>query len=228
MVMPAQHVTRGNEMRIYDTQRSGNAWKVRLFASLLGLKLDRITLSIDKGDLRQASFLAKSPLAQVPVLELDDGRTISESFAILFYLAQGTAWWPADAVAQAQVLTWLSFEQARHMRPIAQLRLHLSLRRDKSADDADMKAFRPEALDALRRLDNRLRDQGPGKWVATADHPSIADIALYPYTRMSPLAGIDLDAFAHLPGWLSRIEALPGYQSIFPGRPELNLSTTEL
>ena len=214
-------------MRIYDTQRSGNAWKVRLFASLLGLKLDRITLSIDKGDLRQASFLATNPLAQVPVLALDDGRTLSESFAILFYLAQGTPWWPADAFAQAQVLTWLSFEQALHMRPIAQLRLHLSLRRDRSVDDADMKACRSEALEALRLLDHQLGEQGPGKWVATADHPSIADIALYPYTRMAPLGGLDLDAFAHLPRWLARIEALPGYQPLFPGQPELNLSTTE-
>lgn len=62
---------REDRMRLYDTQRSGNAWKVRLFASLLGIELERITLSIDKGDLRQESFLAKSPLAQVPVLELE-------------------------------------------------------------------------------------------------------------------------------------------------------------
>ncbi|MFI5032352.1 MAG: glutathione S-transferase family protein [Reyranellales bacterium] len=215
-------------MRLYDTQRSGNAWKVRLLASLLGLDLERITLSIDKGDLKQASFLATNPLAQVPVLELDDGRTLSESFAILFYLAQGTAWWPADAFAQAQVLTWLSFEQAQHMRPIAQLRLHLGMRRDRSADDADMKACRTEALDVLRLLDNRLGEQGPDKWVATADHPSIADIALYPYTRLSPLGGLDLDAFPHVSGWLARIEALPGYQALYPGRPELNLSTKEI
>ncbi|HEY2875010.1 MAG TPA: glutathione S-transferase family protein [Reyranella sp.] len=215
-------------MRLYDTQRSGNAWKVRLLASLLGLDLERITLSIDKGDLKQASFLATNPLAQVPVLELDDGRTLSESFAILFYLAQGTPWWPANVFAQAQVLTWLSFEQAQHMRPIAQLRLHLSMRRDKSAGDADMKACRSEALDVLRLLDSRLGEQGPDKWIATADHPSIADIALYPYTRLSPLGGLDLDAFPHVSGWLARIEALPGYQALYPGRPELNLSTKEI
>lgn len=215
-------------MRIYDTQRSGNAWKVRLFASLRGIELERITLSIDRGDLKQASFLAKSPLAQVPVLELDDGRLISESFAILFYLAQGSPWWPADAFAQAQVLTWLSFEQALHMRPIAQRRLHLGLRRDKGENDADMKACRAEALEALRLLDKRLGDQGAHRWVATAGHPSIADIALYPYTRMAPLGGLALDGFPHILAWLEKIEALPGYQPLFPGRPDLNLSTREL
>jgi glutathione S-transferase len=214
-------------MRIYDTQRSGNAWKVRLLASLLGIELKRITLSIDKGDLQDASFLARSPLAQVPVLELDDGRTLSESIAILFYLAQGTPWLPADPFAQAEVLTWLSFEQALHMRPIAQLRLHLSLRRDKKPDDFDMKICRTEAHEALHLLDQRLAKQGECAWVATMDAPSIADVALYPYTRMAPLGGLELERYPRLSPWLTRIEALPGYQALFPGQPELNLSTVE-
>jgi glutathione S-transferase len=214
-------------MRLYDTQRSGNAWKVRLFASLAGIELQRTTLSIDKGDLRDRSFLDLNPLAQVPVLRLDDGRTISESIAILFHLSQGTTWWPADGFAQAQVLTWLSFEQALHMRPIAQLRLHLGLRRDRTAEDADMKACRAEALEALRLLNDRLRAQGPTGWVATPRLPSIADVALYPYSRLAPLGGIDLAPFAAVSQWLARIEALPGYQALFPGQPELTLSTTE-
>jgi len=214
-------------MRIYDTQRSGNAWKVRLFASLVGVELQRTTLSIDRGDLADRAFLDINPLAQVPVLRLDDGRTICESLAILFHLSQGTPWWPADRFAQAQVLTWLSFEQALHMRPLAQLRLHLSLRRDRTADDADMQACRVEALAALRLLDDRLRGQGPAGWVATATQPSIADVALYPYSRMAPLGGIDLATFPAVSAWLARMEALPGYQALFPGRPELNLSTLE-
>jgi glutathione S-transferase len=214
-------------MRLYDTQRSGNAWKVRLLASLLGVELDRTTLSIDTGDLRKASFLACNPLAQVPVLELEDGRTLSESIAILFYLAHGTAWLPTERFAQASVLTWLSFEQSLHMRPVAQLRLHLSLRRDKKPDDPDMKACRAEAHEALRLLDQRLARQGERVWVASEDAPTIADVALYPYTRMAPLGGIDLEQYPHLSPWLRRIEELPGYQALFPGHPELNLSTVE-
>jgi glutathione S-transferase len=214
-------------MRLYDTQRSGNAWKVRLLAGFLGLALERTTLSIDKGNLRQPSFLARNPLAQVPVLELDDGRTLSESIAILFYLAQGTSWRPAERFAEARVLTWLSFEQALHMRPLAQLRLHLSLRRDKKPDDPDMAACRAEAHEALHLLDQRLASQGERAWVATDEAPSIADVALYPYTRLAPLGGIELDQFPHLSPWLRRIEELPGYQPLFPGHPELNLSTVE-
>src|SRR5690554_6584174 len=112
---------------LYDTLRSGNAWKVRLLAGLLGVPLERRTLSIDRGDLTRQAFLDVAPMAHVPVLKLRDGTHLAESMAILQYLARGTAWWPEDALAQAQVLSWLSFEQDRHMKPLAQLRLHLAL-----------------------------------------------------------------------------------------------------
>jgi glutathione S-transferase len=214
-------------MRLYDTQRSGNAWKVRLLAGLLGKNFERVTLSIDKGDLRGQSFLSLNPLGEVPVLELGDGRAISESMAILQYLGGETAWWPAPFFEQAQVLRWMSFEQSRHMRPLSQLRLHLGLHGDRRPDDEDMVRFRCEAEQALTLLDGQLARQGPSAWVATSVLPSIADVALYPYTRLAPMGGIDLAAFAHLEPWLAKMESLPGYQPLFPGRPDLNFSTTE-
>lgn len=214
-------------MLLYDTQRSGNAWKVRLMAGLLGKPLERRTLSIDRGDLRSARWKQLAPMGQVPLLQLDDGSTLAEAFAILYYLAHDSLWWPRAPVEQAQVLSWLSFEQERHMKPLAQLRLHLSLLRDRTADDVAMRHFAAEARQSLGILDVRLARQGGAGWVATPALPSIADVALYPYTRLAPLGGIDLACYPHIGSWLARIEALPGYQPLFPGRPELNLSTVE-
>lgn len=213
-------------MKLYDTQRSGNAWKVRLLAGLLGLPLARQTLSIDRGDLAQPAFLAIAPLAQVPVLELDDGSHLAESVAILYYLAQSTPWWPAGLVDQAQVLSWLAFEQERHMKPLAKLRLHLALHRNRDPQAPEMLAYAHEARAALALLEAQLQRQGAG-WVATMDHPSIADVALYPYTRMAPMGGIDLAAYPATLAWLQRIEEQPGYAALFPGEPGRNLSTTE-
>lgn len=213
---------------LYDTQRSGNAWKVRLMAGLLGMPLERRTLSIDRGDLRTPAWKLRAPMGQVPLLQLDDGSFLAEAFAILFYLAHDSLWWPLAPVEQARVLSWLSFEQERHMKPLARLRLHLSLLRDRSADDADMRHLATEARQALDILDARLAAQGPAGWVATPALPSIADVALYPYTRLAPLAGIDLAFYPHIGSWLARIDALPGYEPLFPGRPELNLSTVEI
>ncbi|MDM0087239.1 MULTISPECIES: glutathione S-transferase family protein [unclassified Variovorax] len=213
-------------MKLYDTQRSGNAWKVRLLAGFLGLPLTRVTLSIDKGDLRRPDFLRIAPLAQVPLLQTDDGAHLGESMAILFHLAQNSPWWPADPSAQARVLSWLSFEQDRHMRPLANLRLHHGLKRLPDAAAQDVQRWTREAQEALAVMDIHL-SSGPSRWIATPEVPSIADVALYPYTRMATMGRIDLSAFEHVEHWLGRLEGLRGYQYLFPDIPHSNLMTTE-
>ena len=214
-------------MLLYDTLRSGNAWKVRLMASLLGVPLERRTLSIARGDLATPSFLAVAPLGHVPVLQLPDGSHLAESLAILHYLAQGSRWWPDALAAQSSVLTWLSFEQDRHMKPLAQLRLLLALHPGGDPQGATCVAHAGAARAALGVLDSQLARQGRNAWVATPDHPSIADVALYPYTCMAPMGGIALTDYPAIRDWLERMEHLPGYQALFPGQPERNLSTQE-
>ena len=212
---------------LYDTLRSGNAWKVRLLASLLGVPLERRTLSIDKGDLQQPEFLGLAPMAHVPVLKVQEGVYLAESMAILHYLAQDTAWWPVDALAQAQVLSWMSFEQDRHMFPLAQLRLNLALHKRGKPEDEPYAGYAKAAHSALAVLETQLQRQGAAAWVATQDHPSIADVALYPYTCMAPMGGVSLEPYEAIRRWLGRIEELPGYQALFPGYPERNHSTEE-
>lgn len=213
-------------MRIIDTQRSGNCWKVRLLASFLGIHLRRTTLSIDRGDLKSATFVADAPMKRVPVLELDDGSMLSESGAILFYLAQGTRWWPQALNEQAQTLAWMHFEQEQHMRPLAQLRLHLALKKDLAPADTQVRNWLVEGKDALAILEARLATGR--QWVSTNAAPSISDVALYPYTRMSPMGGVALDEYPLVRAWMARIESLPGYEPLFPGQPDLNLSTLEI
>lgn len=214
-------------LRLYDTLRSGNAWKVRLLASLLSVPLQRVTLSIDRGDLRTQGFLEIAPLKQVPVLGLEDGTYLPESIAILYYLAQRTAWWPADVLASARVMTWLAFEQERHMKPLARLRLHLAIHRDRDAQSQEFVQLATEARSCLTTLERQLRRQSQQVWVASEGHPTIADIALYPYTCMAPMGGIELCPYPAIRGWLRRMEELPGYQPLFPGHPEKNFSTQE-
>lgn len=220
-------------MRIYDTLRSGSAWKVRLMASLVGVPLVRTTLSIDRGDLKAEAFRRVAPLGQVPILELPDGTHLAESMAILFWLARGSRWWPDDPSQQASVLTWLSFEQSAHMPALAPLRLHLALHGDWRPTDAQAREHAARAHRALDILEAQLGRQidghGAGRaWVATVEHASIADVALYPYTCMAPMGGIDLEPYPAIQAWLRRMEALPGYQALFAGEPERNLSTQEL
>jgi len=75
-------------------------------------------------------------------------------------------------------------------------------------------------------LSVRAAANGPDAWVA-GNALSIADVALYPYTRLAPMGGIDLGAFPSIRSWLERMEAHPGYESLIPGRPDLNYTTQE-
>lgn len=214
-------------MILYDTKRSGNAWKVRLLASYLGVKLERVTLSIDRGDLARESFLRIAPMGHVPVLALPDETHIAESMAILYYLASGTRWWPASHTDQCRVLTWMSFEQDRHMHPLAQLRLRLALHRDCDPQTPELQQHAVRARNALLVLDTQLSKQGPEGWVAATEHPSIADVALYPYSCLAPMGGIELAQYPHVRAWLRRMEALPGYEPLFPGKPLSNFAVHE-
>src|ERR1700730_4775196 len=109
-------------MRLHDYAPSQNCFKVRLLAAHLGLKLDIVPVGIFQGEGATPEFLAKNPMGGVPVLETDTGEYLSESNAILTYLAEGTRYLPRDGMARAQVLRWLMFEQRYVQTSISRLR----------------------------------------------------------------------------------------------------------
>ena len=99
-------------MKLYDDPMSGNGYKVRLLLSHLGLSYQYIPIDIVRGESRTEAFLQKNLNGRIPVLELDDGSHLAESNAILYFLSQGTEYWPAERYTQAQVMQWLFFEPA--------------------------------------------------------------------------------------------------------------------
>lgn len=207
MTTQASHPLAGKPLELADTLRSGNAWKIRLACGLMGLRLTRRTFDIVRGDLESDAFARINPWRQVPVLLTPEGHWLAESQAILWYLGMGTPWVPADRLAQAQVSSWLSFEQTQHMHAFAQPRLLIHLRQTAKRDDPEMVAWRAAGMKAAALMDAHLA--GRNYLVGTA--PTIADIALYPYTSMADEGGYDLSDFAHITAWLARMRALPGF-----------------
>lgn len=207
MTTQASHPLAGKPLELADTLRSGNAWKIRLACGLMGLRLTRRTFDIVRGDLESDAFARINPWRQVPALRTPEGPWLAESQAILWYLGMGTPWVPADRLAQAQVSSWLSFEQTQHMHAFAQPRLLIHLRQTAKRDDPEMVAWRAAGMKATALMDAHLA--GRNYLVGTA--PTIADIALYPYTSMADEGGYDLSAFAHITAWLARMRALPGF-----------------
>ncbi|MEE9346617.1 MAG: glutathione S-transferase, partial [Robiginitomaculum sp.] len=106
-------------MKLYDYLPSGNGYKVRLILSYLRIDYSYCEMNIIKGETQTEAFKAKNPAGQIPLLQLADGRTIAQSNAILYFLAEGTPYWPLGAFEQAQVLQWMFFEQYTHEPSIA-------------------------------------------------------------------------------------------------------------
>lgn len=201
------HPLAGKPLELADTLRSGNAWKIRLACGLMGLTLKRRTFDIVQGDLETDAFARINPWRQVPALLTPEGQWLAESQAILWYLGMGTSWLPEDRLAQAQVSSWLSFEQTQHMHAFAQPRLLIHLRQTAKVGDPEMVAWRAAGMKAAAWMDAHLA----GRDYLVGSRPTIADIALYPYTSMAGEGGYDLSGFAHITAWLARMRGLPGF-----------------
>lgn len=198
----------GERMRLYDSQPSGNCYKVRLLLAHLGIDVERVPVDIGDQASRRKLLHGRSPALRVPVLELADGRCLAESNAILWYLGDGTPWVPADPFARAQVLQWLFFEQYSHEPYIAVLRHRAMVGTLDSLPDLDDRRRRGRL--ALEALDEGLADRR----FLVGDRCSIADVALYAYTHVADEGGFDLAPHAAVRAWLARVAAVPGHITI--------------
>ncbi|GAB5471193.1 MAG: glutathione S-transferase family protein [Rhodospirillales bacterium] len=193
--------------RLYDDMISGNGFKVRLLLAQLELPYSYVALDIREGETRQPGFLAINPNGRIPTLELPDGRFLAESNAILFYLAQGTPFWPTDRYAQAQTLQWLFFEQYSHEPYIATLRAWLSegFGGKTPEEQAEIPRRREKGYQALAVMEEHLQSHS----FFVEERYGLADIALYAYTHVAGDGGFDLAPYPALGGWLARIAAQP-------------------
>jgi glutathione S-transferase len=198
-------------MRLYQMQDSGNCYKPRLLAHLLGLKLELVDIDILNGESRTEEFLARNPNGRTPVLELDDGRFLAESNAMLVYLAEETPYWPQDPFARAQTLQWMFFEQYSHEPYIAVARFWKTI--SPTCPPAMSERF-PEwhqkGHAALAVMERHLT----GRNYFVGDAYSIADIALYAYTHVAGEGGFELASYPNVLAWLARIAAAPRHITI--------------
>jgi glutathione S-transferase len=197
-------------MTLYDYVLSGSCYKVRLFASLIGIEYKASPVDFYPGkEHKSAAFLEINPLGQLPVL-VDGDLTLRDAQAILVYLAtqydKDRCWYPDTPEAMASIAMWLAFAGGELMASSG-ARLH-----DMLAYPLDIETLREQAHDAFRVLDDHLirNEFTGGQWIAT-EQPSIADIACFPYVALSGDGGIELDDYAAIRRWLARVKALPGF-----------------
>jgi glutathione S-transferase len=197
-------------LTLFDYLESGNGYKARWILTLRGIPFRRVELDILKRETRTRDFLAKNPNGRIPAIELDDGRVLFESNAILSYFAEGTELAGRDAWERAQILQWMFFEQYSHEPNVATLRFwHFAkLLATKSA--AEIEAKRAGGNAALAILDAQLAARA----YLVGERFTIADIALFAYTHVAGEGGFELARFPHVERWIARIEAQPGFVPI--------------
>jgi glutathione S-transferase len=197
-------------MHLYDYLPSGNGYKVRLLLAQLGRPFVLVQKDILRGETRTPEFLAVNPNGRIPVLELDDGRRLAESGAILFYLADGTPFLPGDGFARAEVLQWMFFEQYSHEPYVAVARfwIHSLGKREEWAEKLREKHER--GYQALAVMERHL----VGRRFFVAERYSVADIALYAYTHVAHEGDFDLARFPYVRAWLARVAAAPRHVPI--------------
>lgn len=192
---------------VHGFSPSGNCHKLRLLLDQLGRDYRWNEIDPSKGETHTPEFLALNPNGKVPVLALDDGRVLTESNAILCWLAEGTSFLPADSWQRAQALSWMFFEQYSHEPFVAVARFICGWTPLDSPRRADLPRLRERGHQALAVMERHLSTQ---PWFS-GEHYGVADIALFAYTDVAGDGGFDLSAYPALRDWLARVRRTPGF-----------------
>jgi glutathione S-transferase len=191
-------------IKLYNLPRSGNSYKIRLMLSILKLEYEAILIDSSKGETLTDEFKQINPRGQIPVL-IDGDELIWDSMAILVYLARRydhTQWLPSDALGEARVMQWLAVSENELLYGLARARAALLFKRP-----FDLETCYADARPGLDAMERQLSQQD---WLA-AEHPTIADIACYPYVVLADEAEFSLQPYPAVCEWLERVEAISGW-----------------
>jgi glutathione S-transferase len=202
---------------LYDFPISGNCYKLRLLMHILDVPYQTRLVDFYPGREHKAPwFLELNPLGQLPVLQ-DDDLVLRDAQAILVYLASKYdhmgLWYPRqDAAMLGQIAMWLAFADLITGTASA-ARLH-----DAMFYDFDIEACRAGAHRLFRILDEHLwfaYRQGQD-WLCSKDHPTIADIACFPYVMLSEEGGVSRQDYSSIRHWTDRVKQIPRF-IVMPG-----------
>lgn len=194
-------------MQVFGDIASGNCYKVKLVLEQLAIAHQWRHMNILAGETRTESFLELNPNGKIPVLVLDGGEALSESNAIIDYLAEGTALLPKDGLARARVLQWQFFEQYSHEPYIAVARYISKYLGLPESRRADFDSKQTGGVKALHVMEQQLLKTP----FLVGNEYTVADVSLYAYTHVAHEGGFDLSVFPAISSWIVRVQQQPGH-----------------
>jgi GST-like protein len=190
------------------TYQAPNGHKASIMLEETGLAYNVHVVDIEKGDQHRPEFLALNPNNKIPVIvDPDRGRTVFESGAILFHLADRSGVLrPEGADEASRTLQWTLF-QAAHVGPMIGQLWHFKVFATEKLPYA-IDRYERETQRIVRVLDGEL-GQRP---YLVGDRYGIADIMTWPWINALPKLGVALDQTPHLKRWHAEIAARPAVQ----------------
>jgi glutathione S-transferase len=196
---------------LYDSRVSGNCYKVRLLLAHLGLEVERREVDVVDRSGRPELLGGLNPALRVPTIVLDDGRSLGESGAILWFFGEGTRFVPDDRYERAQVLQWMFFEQYDHEPAIAVARFLIAYSKLPRAEyEARLQSLWERGRKALDAMEGHLDGR---EWLVGGGM-TLADVALFAYTHVAAEGEFDLGPYPAIRAWLERVAAEPGHVPI--------------
>jgi len=199
-------------LRLYDSRLSGNAWKVRILLNQLQIAFERVTLDLAKGELNRPEVAQKARFKRIPILELDDGRTLVESSAILLYLAEASPLLPSDSYLRADITSWLFFEQFDLTRALGFPRF-FKLRGIYEEQKDKVRFFQEIGYAGLNKLEDWLNRHA----FLVDERYTLADLGVFPYVSLAHEGGYEMERFPATKAWLARIASQPRFIPMLEG-----------
>lgn len=191
-------------IKLYDTDISGSCYKIRLLLNILGQRYETIPVDFVNKEHKTPKYTALNPFGEIPIFE--DGKLrLRDAQAIMVYLAKKydktNQWYPDDATAMGQIQQWLSTGGGEVMNA-AGARLVKVLNYP-----MDLEKLQAGAHRVFKIMDDHLA----GREFLELGHPTIGDIACFPYTALAGEGGIDLSGYKNVLAWIERMKRLPGF-----------------
>lgn len=205
--------------KLYTNVHSANGYKASLLAAFLGLDIEEYEVDFFDDEQHKSHYLALNPRGEVPTL-IDNGKIFYDSAAILVYLAgkydKTNTWWSCDAEEQASIASWLAFAASWIQYGLCTARAivtfgapfnGLGTGLGGEGNKVLLRESQIRAVKSLEILEKSLEDK---QWL-TLNRPTIADIAVFAYVVLAPMADIALDPYPRVISWIERIKRLPNY-----------------
>ena len=209
-------------MKLYDYFRSSAAYRVRIALNLKGVNsAGRTFVHLRMGSQRAQDYLALNPQGLVPALELDDGRVLTQSLAIVEYLEEThpePPLLPADSAGRARVRA-IALGIACEIHPLNNLRVLNYLTGTLGATDAQRNGWYKYWIDVgFEALERQLeRDDDTGTF-CHGESPTLADVCLVPQLANARRFKVDVSPYPTLTRIEAACNALPAFAQAAPSQ----------